>query len=72
MAETPLRERFEAATDGNEWGVFLVALGVLFLSLGYAGGSLLAGEPVVEVLWAVPVVGGCVAVLALLAHGMAE
>jgi len=72
MADTPLRERFAVATDGNEWGVFLVALGVLFLSLGYAGGNVLAGAPVVEVLWAVPVASGCVAVLALLAHGMAE
>jgi hypothetical protein len=72
MADTPLRERLETATDGNEWGVFLVALGVLFLTVGYAGGALLAGDPLVEQLWAVPLVGGCVAVLALLAYGMVE
>ena len=72
MADTPLRERFAAATDGNEWGVFLVALGVLFLSLGYAGGSLLAGEGFGDQLWAAPVAGLSVVVMALLAYQVVE
>jgi hypothetical protein len=72
MADTPLRERFAAATDGNEWGVFLVALGVLFLSLGYAGGSVLAGDGLGGQLWAVPLAGLSVVVLALLAHQLLQ
>ncbi|SEV90198.1 hypothetical protein [Halobacterium jilantaiense] len=68
MADTPFRERLATATDGNEWGVFLVALGVLFLLLGYAGGSVLAGEGLGGQLWAVPVTGLSVVVLALLAQ----
>jgi len=72
MADTPLRERFAAATDGNEWGVFLVALGVLFLAVGYGGGSVLAGEGLGGQLWAVPVAGLSVVVMALLAYQMFE
>jgi len=68
MADTPIREELTAATDSNEWSVFLVALVGLFLSLGYAGGSVLAGEGLGGQLWAVPVAGLSVVVLALLAH----
>jgi len=63
-----VRERLEAMRGGEEWGLFLVALAVLFLAVGYAGGSLLAGAPAVEQLGLLPVAGGCVAVLAMLAH----
>lgn len=66
MVTATLRERLGALRGGEEWGVFLVALAVLFLAVGYATGSLLAGAPVVEQLWLVPVAGGCVAVLATL------
>ena len=72
MADTALRERFAAATDGDEWGVFLVALGVLFLAVGYAGGSLLAADGVGDQLWTVPVAGLSVVVLALLASQMVD
>jgi hypothetical protein len=72
MADTPLRERFAAATEGNEWGVFLVALGVLFLAVGYGGGSVLAGEGFGDQLWAVPVAGLSVVVMALLAYQILE
>jgi len=68
MADTPIREELTAATGGNEWSVFLVALVGLFLSLGYAGGSVLAGEGLGGQLWAVPVAGLSVVVLSLLAH----
>ncbi|MDH5021274.1 hypothetical protein [Halobacterium rubrum] len=68
MVTAVLRERLETMRDGEEWGVFLVALAVLFLGVGYAGGSLLAGAPVVEQFWLLPVAGGCVAVLAMLGH----
>jgi hypothetical protein len=68
MVTAVLRERLEALRGGEEWGVFLVALAVLFLAAGYAGGSLLAGAPVVEQLWVLPVAGGCVALLAMLVH----
>jgi hypothetical protein len=70
MADTPLRERLAAATDGNEWGVFLVALGALFLAVGYGGGSVLAGEGLGGQLWIVLVAGLSVVVLALLAYQM--
>lgn len=68
MADTPLRERLAAATEGNEWGVFLVTLGVLF----FAGGSVLAGDGIGSPLWALPVVGLCVVVMVLLAYQVVE
>ena len=68
MADTPLRERLAAATEGNEWGVFLVALGTLFLAVGYAGGSVLAGEGFGDQLWTLPVAGLSVVVMVLLAY----
>lgn len=72
MADTPLRERLAAASEGNEWGVFLVALGVLFLAVGYGGGSVLAGEGFGGQLWAVPVAGLSLVVMVLLAYQVLE
>lgn len=72
MADSPLRERFAGATEGNEWGVFLVALGVLFLAVGYAAGSVLAGEGLGGQLWTLPLAGLSVVVMALLAYQVVE
>ncbi|UPV75168.1 hypothetical protein M0R89_03640 [Halorussus limi] len=47
-------------------GISLVALALAFLTVGYAGGSVLAGEPVESQAWLVATVLPClVAVLAL-------
>jgi len=64
MADTPLRERLAAATEGNEWGVFLVALGALFL----AASSVLAEDGLDGPLWALLVAGISVLVLASVAY----
>ncbi|WP_135853745.1 hypothetical protein [Halorussus salinus] len=47
-------------------GVSLVAVAVAFLAVGYAGGSVLAGEPVESQTWLIAAILPClVAVLAL-------
>ena len=68
MVTATVRERVSALYGTDEWGVTPVTLAVLFLAVGYAAGSLLAGAPVVEQFWLLPVAGGCVAVLAMLVH----
>ncbi|MFC3476491.1 hypothetical protein [Halobacterium litoreum] len=65
-AVSTLRDRFEAMRDDGEWGVFVSALALAFLTGGYAVGSVLAGEAVTEQLWALPLFTGCVCVLAML------
>ncbi|MFB6072729.1 MAG: hypothetical protein ABEJ88_07160 [Halobacterium sp.] len=54
-------------TEDGHWGVFLVALALLVLASGYVAGSVLAGAALRSQLWILPLLGGCVAVLALLA-----
>jgi len=67
QAVSTLRDRFEAMRDDGELGVFLSALALTFLAAGYAAGSVLAGRSLSGQTWAVPVVGGGVTILAMLA-----
>ncbi|WP_132057945.1 hypothetical protein [Halorussus amylolyticus] len=43
--------------QGDGFGVMLAVLAVAFLAVGYAGGSVLAGEAVAAQAWVVPVLG---------------
>ncbi|WP_435176224.1 hypothetical protein [Halorussus sp. AFM4] len=70
MSDTSLTAVVESVRGADEVrGVLVVAGALAALAVGYAGGSVLAGEPVESQAWLVPAVGTGVMVVLLSEYG---